>query len=192
MKYDWAKIKHEYITDPDATQRKLVDKYGVSIYALNTRSKKEGWYELRKKHQNEIVMKACTKTLSKQAHALSKEADFLELMKGHVGRLLEDSEQFQRQLVTNPVTGETEERITEKFDARSLKDTMQTIEMIEKMTRSLYNLQKAETIQKQQIDAERLALERERFEFEKQKAEFSRPDTSNTIRIDGMEKEWSE
>jgi hypothetical protein len=69
---------------------------------------------------------------------------------------------------------------------------MQTLKMIEEMTRSLYNVQKAEAIQKAQIDAARLELERERFEFEKQKAEMNRPDSNNSIRIDGLEPGWSE
>ena len=72
-----------------------------------------------------------------------------------------------------------------------MKDAMQTLDLIEKMTRSLYNLQKAEAIQKSQLDAERLALEREKFEWEKQKAEMFKPTEGNAIRIEGFDKEWA-
>jgi hypothetical protein len=64
--------------------------------------------------------------------------------------------------------------------------------MLESMTRSLYNIQKAEQIQKHNLDADRLQLERERFEFEKEKANFYKPDTSNAIRIEGFEEGWAE
>lgn len=192
IRHDWATIEHEYLTDPDATLRKLADKYGVSRNAIYKKSKAEGWFATRKKTQAKAVAKAVAKSTNKLAAELSDEADFLQLMKGHMSRMLNDSEQFQRHLVTNIVTGETEEKICGKTDSRAMKDAMQTLELIEKMTRSLYNLQKAETIQKHQLDAERLQLDRERFEFEKEKANFYKPDTSNAIRIEGFEEGWAE
>ena len=174
------------------TLRKVADKYGVRHHTIYTKSKAEGWFATRKEHQKKVTDKAIAKTANIQAKELSDEANFLVLMKGHMNRMLSDHDQFQRQLVTNIVTGETEERVTEKFDSKAMKDSMQTLKMIEEMTRSLYNIQKAEAIQKRQIEAERLALEREKFEWEKQKAEFSKPDSSNSIRIEGFEKGWSD
>lgn len=192
IRHDWATIEHEYLTNPDATLRKLAEKYGVSKNAIYKKSKAEGWFATRKKTQAKAVAKAVAKTTNRMATELSLEADFLALMEGHVGRMLKDEKQYQRQLVTNPVTGETEERLTEKFDSRSMKDSMQILQMMEAMTRSIYNLQKAETIQKHQLEAERLQLEREKFEWEKQKSEYARPDNSNSIRIEGFEKDWAE
>jgi len=191
IRHDWAAIKHYYVTDPDATLRKAAKKYGVSNDSIFKKSKAEGWFATRKKHQEKVIAKGIAKTGELQAKELSQTSDFLALMSGHMSRMLSDSQQFQRQLIMNPMTGNTEERVTEKFDARALKDSMQALEMIEKMTRSLYNLQKAETIQKHQLDAERLQLERERFEFEKQKAEMFKPTDGNAIRIEGFEEEWS-
>ena len=192
IRHDWATIEHEYLTDPDATLRKLAEKYGVSKNAIYKKSKAEGWFATRKKTQAKAVAKAVAKTTNRMATELSLEADFLALMEGHVGRMLKDEKQYQRQLVTNPVTGETEERLTEKFDSRSMKDSMQILQMMEAMTRSIYNLQKAETIQKHQLEAERLQLEREKFEWEKQKSEYAKPDSSNSIRIEGFEEGWAE
>lgn len=192
IRHDWATIEHEYLTDPDATLRKLAEKYGVSKNAIYKKSKAEGWFATRKKTQAKAVAKAVAKTTNRMATELSLEADFLALMEGHVGRMLKDEKQYQRQLVTNPVTGETEERLTEKFDSRSMKDSMQILQMMEAMTRSIYNLQKAETIQKHQLEAERLQLEREKFEWEKQKSEYARPDSGNSIRIEGFEEGWAE
>jgi len=192
IRHDWVKIKHEYVTDPQSSLRKLAKKYGVSYGTIANKSKAEGWFATRKNSISKIVSMSISKTERKLAAELSQEADYLALMKGHVGRMLRDEQQFNRHLTTNLMTGETKEVIYEKTDAKSLKDAMQVLKMIEDMTRSLYNLQKAEVLQKQQIEAARLELEREKFEFEKQKAEFTKPDTNNVIKIDGIEKGWAE
>ena len=172
IRHDWATIEHEYLTDPDATLRKLADKYGVSRNAIYKKSKAEGWFATRKKTQAKAVAKAVAKTTNKMAAELSDEADFLQLMKGHVSKMLKDGQQFNRHLTVNINTGETTEEIYDKADTKSMKEAMQIVQMLESMTRSLYNIQKAEQIQKHNLDADRLQLERERFEFEKEKQAF--------------------
>lgn len=167
--YDWAKIQHEYVTDPQMTLRKIVDKYGINYKTVAKKSKAEGWFATRKKCQSKVVSKGISKTTNKMAAELSDEADFLQLMKGHMSRMLNDDLQFQRQLIMNPVTGETEEKVTEKFDSRAAKDSMQILQMMESMTRSLYNIQKAEAIQRHQIELERLELEKERLALERER-----------------------
>lgn len=189
--YDWAAIMIEYVTDPKASLRGISKKYNIPYDTVAKKSKADSWFATRKKHQSRVISKAISKAADKQANELAKEMDFLTLMKGHMDRMLSDEEQFQRQLITNPLTGDTEERVTAKFDSRALKDSMQTLKMIEEMSRSLYNIQKAEAIQRRQLEADRLQLEREKFEFEKQKAEFTKPDSTNVIRIEGFEEGWS-
>ena len=110
------------------------------------------------------------------AAELSKESDFLQLMKGHMDRMLHDQDQFQRHLVETKVFDEdgnmimtTEERQFDKFDSKAMKDSMQILQMMESMTRSLYNVQKAEAIQRQQIERERLEIEKERLALEKER-----------------------
>lgn len=192
--YDWNKIKHDYVTAPQSSLRKIAEKYGISYTTVAKRSRTDNWFADRQECQSDIATKAISKTTDKLAKELADEADFLQLMKAHVGRLLKDEQQFHRHLVQGGMADdfETKEIITEKADARALKDTMQVLKMIEEMTRSLYNLQKAETLQKHQIDQAKLDLERERFEFEKEKAEMNKPDKSNRILIEGMEKGWAE
>ena len=167
--YDWAKIQHEYVTDPQMSLRRIAEKYGINYKTVAKRSKADNWFATRKKCQSRVVSKAITKTENKMAAELSDEADFLQLMKGHMSRMLNDDLQFQRQLIMNPVTGETEEKVTEKFDSRAAKDSMQILQMMESMTRSLYNIQKAEAIQRHQIELERLELEKERLALERER-----------------------
>lgn len=190
--YDWAKIQHEYVTDPQMTIRKIAAKHGINIQTVAKKSKAEGWFATRKEYQSKVITRAITETGKLQAKELAKEADFLKAMKGHMDRMLSDDMQFQRHIATNIVTGETTEVIYNKTDTKAMKEAMQTLKLIEEMSRSLYNIQKAQDIQKHQIDADRLKLDQEKQEWEKQKADMLKPDASNSIRIEGFEEGWSE
>ena len=192
IRHDWAAIKHEYVTNPEMTLRKVADKYGVRHHTIYEKSKAEGWFATRKEHQKKVTDKAIARTATIQAKELADEADFLQMMKGHMSRMLSDQEQFQRQCYIDPISGELKEKVTDKFDSRAVKDTMQVLKMIEDMSRSLYNIQKATEIQSHQIAADRANLEREKFEFEKQKAEFGKTDNNYAIRIEGFEEGWDE
>lgn len=176
IRHDWAAIKHEYVTDPDASLRKIAKKYGVSLNAIAKKSKAEDWFATRKKTQTRIVTKGITKTVNKMANELSKESAFLDRMKGHMDKMLQDDMQYQRHLVETKTFGEdggmsitTEERLYNKFDSKAMKDSMQILQMMESMTRSLYNIQKAEALERQQIERERLELEKERLALERER-----------------------
>ena len=156
--------------------RKVAKKYGVSETTIYKRSKAEGWFATRKEHQEKVVAKAIAKTEEKQAEDLTKEADFLKKMKGHMERMLQDDKQFQRHLTEAKTFDEdggmnvyTEEKIFQKYDSKAMKDSMQILQMMESMTRSLYNIQKAEAIQRRQIELERLEIEKERLALEKER-----------------------
>lgn len=177
--YDWIAIKHDYVTSPEMTLRKIADKYGISRDCVYKKSKADNWFATRKKHQAEVGARAIAKTATKQANELAKEMELLAKMKDAVTDTLSDPLQFHRHIEVDAVTGDIEDRVLEKVDTRAMKDIMQTLKMIEEMSRSLYNIQKAETIQKHQIDAERMQLEREKFEFEKQKAAYRNGDTED-------------
>lgn len=177
IRHDWKAIKHEYVTNPDTSLRKIAKKYGVSETTIYKRSKAEGWFATRKEHQEKVVAKAIAKTEEEQANELSQEMDFLCRIKGHMDRMLQDEKQFQRHLIETRVIDEDgsmivspEEKIFNKFDSRAMKDSMQILQMMEGMTRSLYNIQKAEAIQRRQIELERLEIEKERLALERERA----------------------
>ena len=185
IRHDWAAIKHEYVTDPDATLRKIADKYGIRRDTVYKKSKAEGWFATRKETQAKVGAKAIAKTTNKMATELSQESDFLNKMKGHFDRMISDSQQYQRHLVETKVIDDegsmiitTEERQFDKFDSKAMKDSMQILQMMESMTRSLYNIEKAERIQKQQLDRERFEfdkeMQRERLELEKERIALER------------------
>lgn len=185
IRHDWAAIKHEYVCNPDTSLRKVAAKYGVSLNTIAQKSKAEGWFATRKEHQTKVVTKGITKTENKQAAELSQECDFLGKMKGHFDRMISDTQQYQRHLVETKVIDDdgsmiisTEEKHFDKFDSKAMKDSMQILQMMESMTRSLYNIEKAERIQKQQLDRERFEfdkeMQRERLELEKERIALER------------------
>ena len=192
--YDWNPVKHDYITDPSMSLRKVAKKYDISLDAVAHKSKAEGWFAARKEHQNKIVTKAITETEDIRARAIALESDYLRMLTEHLGEILADKEQFHRHLVTSTQGMEvtTSEEIFGKADTRAMKDSFQMVKMMDDLHLAINGLERIENIRKHEIDAERLALEREKFEWEKQKAEMFKPDKSAVIRIEGFEKEWAE
>lgn len=183
--YDWAKIQHEYVTDPQMSLRRIAEKYGISYMTVAKKSKADNWFATRKKHQSNVISKAISKTENKMAAELSQEVDFLDKMKGHFDRMISDTQQYQRHLVETKVIDDegsmivtAEEKHFDKFDTKAMKDSMQILQMMESMTRSLYNIEKAERIQKQQLDRERFEfdkeIQRERLEIEKERIALER------------------
>ena len=59
------------------------------------------------------------------------------------------------------------EKQFDKIDNRALKDTIQSLKMLEDIQRSLKNLQSAERLNRERREDERLQIEKERWEAEK-------------------------
>lgn len=72
MAVDWAKIKTEYVTDPNATYRELSQKYGVHYTNIAKKAKKEDWQQLRQQHANAVQTKAQTAVERKQVRRASR------------------------------------------------------------------------------------------------------------------------
>lgn len=178
IRHDWKAIKHEYVTNPEMSLRKIAKKYGVSENSIYKKSKAEGWFATRKKHQARVVAKGIAKTEEKQADELAEEIDYLMLMKDHVGKMLHDGKQFNRHTYIDLLDGTLKEKVCKKVDTRAMKDSMQILQMLESMTRSLHNIEKAERLQKQQLDRERFEfdkeIQRERLAIEKERIALER------------------
>ena len=178
IRHKYDKIKYDYITDSSMSIEKLSKKYGVSYSTLADRSRKEGWYKDKKKHQKRVVEKAVAKAGTLQARELADELEYLNLMKGHMKKLLKDQLQFNRHLVPETVSGDdgmsittTVEKTYEKMDSRAMREAMQTITMIESLDRSLLGILRTENLLKHQQEEMKLKMERERLELEKEKAQ---------------------
>lgn len=69
---DWEAIRVQYITDPEASYRKLAEKNGVSYQAICHRSKVEGWIARREQHLNETTSKTLDKISQQKANRAAK------------------------------------------------------------------------------------------------------------------------
>lgn len=198
-RYDWDLIKRDYVTNPKSSLKKIAEKYGIHFTTVNKHSKADNWFATKKEYQKEVQAKVLAKCATKQADELAKELASVDNIADRIQKMLADEDQFNRHIVQEtelsdsgiPMTVTTEKIFT-KTDVRAMKDALQSLKMIEEMKRSMLDLQRAEVLHRAQIEKERLALEREKFEWEKQKAEYARPDTTNSIKIEGLEEGWAE
>jgi len=163
-KIDWEKIKTEYITS-NKSIRALADKYGVNACTIAKHSKSEGWCKSRQQYANKVHTKVIQKTATKQANIMVKELDCLTLLEKHLNTALKDADQFNRFIVNVGLDGafDSEERVFQKVDMRSLKDAAQTLKLLEQMKRSMNGILTPE-------QSEQLALAREKLELDKQRA----------------------
>lgn len=197
--YNWNAIKLDYVTDPNSSIRKISDKYGIRVKTVANRSKADDWVAAKRNYQKKATTKALSKAMTKEADRMARLLDTTDKLTQQIEKALEDPDQLYRQIVQETVSrgGETistcVDKKTEKFDTRAAKDILQSLKIIEELNRSLKNIQKAETLHKQNIENERLKIERERLEFEKSKYNDSQvTDNDINVVIGGYEEGWDE
>lgn len=188
----WEKIKADYVTDPGLSLKKVAEKYGVPLRTVAQHSKAENWFATKQEHQEQYCNELAAKLHQKKADTLEQELMAALNFSDRLLKVLEDDpEQFNRHLIVTTVsdaeglTTTTDEKTFDKLDMRAMKDAVSVLKTIEELKRSILGIQTIENLQKHQ-------LERDRFEFEKQKADFNKPDSNNSIRIEGFEKGWAE
>ena len=185
--YDWEMIKRDYVTDPYSSQQKISEKYGISLVSIRKHSKADDWLATKKKYQRELTEKVIEKVSAKNADKLANAIIAASNIADAILKKSQDPDQFCRYIVQegNAESYGSTEYVFEKMDMRAAKEAISALKGVDDLLRGYYNIQKAEALEKAR-------LEREKFEFEKQKAEILKPDSTNSIRIEGFEKGWSE
>ena len=161
-KIDWDAIKTEYVTT-DISLRGLQTKYKISRGSIDKHSKNDGWVKARKDYKSKAVAKAVSKSCNKRAAELSELFDIALNVKDTLKKASKDPEQFNRYIVqysTGNGEYDTEERIYDKVDMRSVKDLMQSMKVLEDIMRSVGNI-------KTDAEEQRLRIEKEKWEREK-------------------------
>ena len=197
--YDWDAIKLDYISNPKSSQKYISEKYGIRERTVAERCKQDGWVEAKKNHLEKVTEKAAEKATVKQADSLARLANVADKLTSVLERAVADEQQFNRHIIMESASdGATSmstmvEKQFDKIDNRALKDTVQSLKMLEDIQRSLRNIEKAEHMRKEAREDERLRLERERLELEKSKYNDSQT-TDNEVRvvIEGYEPGWDE
>ena len=187
QRYDWEMIKLDYVTDPTSSQQKISEKYGISLVSIRKHSKADDWLATKKKYQRELTEKVIEKVSAKNADKLANAIIAASNIADAILKKSQDPDQFCRYIVQEGSAesyGSTE-YVFEKMDMRAAKEAISALKGVDDLLRGYYNIQKAEALEKAR-------LEREKFEWEKQKAEILKPDSTNSIRIEGFEVGWSE
>lgn len=187
QRYDWETIKIDYVTDPSSSHKKISEKYGVSLVSIQKHSKADDWLATKKKYQRDVTEKVIRKVSAKNADKLANAIIAASNIADAILKKSQDPDQFCRYIVQegNAESYGSSEYVFEKMDMKAAKEAIAALKGVDDLLRGYYNIQKAEAL-------ERARLEREKFEFEKQKSEYAKPDSSNSIRIEGFEEGWSE
>jgi len=170
-RHDWERIKAEYITDPQASYRKLCTKYDVPFSTLRDRAARENWVAERKKTQNKIVRQAAQKIVSQQAKRIAQELDPALEAAAKINQLvldtLKDEKQFKRHLIQRKEKFDSgterwwvEEQEFDVIDTRRLRDLAQALKISKELMRLLQGLLDPEAEKKLEIERERLELEK--------------------------------
>lgn len=188
---DWEKLKLEYMADPKLSLRKLAVKHGVSFTTVKTKSKADNWFAAKIEHQKNVASLAASKLATIQADNLVTECLVADALAHQIlDAINADPLLFRKHFLTKNL--EEEECVCDQLNTKAMKDAISIAKMAEDMKRTILSIQRIENIQKHEIDSRRVAVEEARLEWEKQKAEYAKPDSSNSIRIEGFEEGWSE
>lgn len=177
-KVDYNKIKIEYITG-NISYKDIAKKYGIAPSTLTKKARREGWYKQKVQHNQSIVTKAVRKAANQQAEIFAKELVTLGKISKVLDKALEDVEQFQRYIVQErekydepvyidgkPVVERqwVEAKTLEKIDTKALKETAETLKLVEQMKRSMEGILSIEQQKSLEMQAERLQLEKRRVD----------------------------
>ena len=183
--YDWNLIMTDYVTNADASLRKISEKYGIRFPTVAEKSKAENWFATKQEYQKKARTKALSKACTKKANELAGLVTASDTIEKAILKALNDPEYFNKHIVSRNLNDE--QATMDILNTKAMRDMMKIIKDVEDVKRSILEIKRDD----QRIAAERLQLEREKFEFEKQKAEFAKPDSTNVIRIEGFEEGWS-
>lgn len=198
QRYDWEAIKIDYVTDPNSSIKKISRKYGIRERTVADKSKADDWFATKKNYLKRVTDKTIEKVTTKQANKLANLVTIADGLEKVLMKAIEDDEQFNRHIVPETIddieNGVRVQTMTEKtmakIDTKALKEAASTLKMIEDMKRSLLNIQKAEQLNRDRREEEKLKIERERFELEKNKVEGAKPDTEVKVVIAGYQEGW--
>ena len=184
--YDWNLIMTDYVTNADSSLRKISEKYGIRFTTVRDKSRADSWFASKQEYQKELRRKVATKVTTKKVNELAGLVMASDTIEKTILKALNDPNYFNKHIVSRNLNDEQAE--LDVLNTKAMRDMMRVIKDVEDVKRSILEIKRTD----QQLAAERLQLEKERFEFEKQKAEMSKPDSSNSIRIEGFEIGWSE
>lgn len=190
---DWNAIKTQYITG-DIGYRELAVEWSVPFRTLADRAKREKWFAERNSYRDRVTTMTLQKVAARQSSDSATKLLRMQEAADNIGKVIanifDDTEQFQRHIVTVGVGGgetKVEERKYDKVDTKAIKDLTSAMKDLTYVLRNVYDIPTAQEKSSMDIAAERLRMDKAKAEAEKPdeggvKVEFVSPE----------EKGWAE
>ena len=61
QRYDWEKIKLDYVTTPGSSLKKIAEKYGIRFATVADKSSADSWFATKREYQQEVSRQALKK-----------------------------------------------------------------------------------------------------------------------------------
>lgn len=162
MQHDWDKIRAEYVAGKE-TYEQLAARYGMYKSQLGRRAKAEDWPAQRAAYRKSVADTTIRKKRYKDSEHLVGLMDAAEKLVGHVQRLMDDEDQFRRQvdsgfvkITDGVVEHRKQEFLTKKVDTKALVNAARALNEATRAVRDLYNIPT-------QAEKDRKALEEKRL-----------------------------
>jgi len=168
-------IRIEYVSGA-APLRELAKKYGVPYNTIAQRSAKDGWAAERRKHRESIRTEVLKRAQSEAVSAMVQAMQGAHLAMGYVIQSVQDDPSMFRRYVSMrteksgfDATTEMVEDIFGRVDMGQFNSMMDGLKKGMEIFRLVGRVSTAAEEASQQIQKERLQLERDKFEADKEK-----------------------
>lgn len=164
MQRDWDKIRAEYVAGRESYEE-LAARHGMHKSQLGKKAKEEGWPAQRAAYRKSVADATVRKKRYKDSEHLVGLMDAAEKLVGHVQRLMDDEDQFRRQVdsgwvkVTDGVVEHRkQEFLTKKVDTKALVNAARALNEATRAVRDLYNLPTQAEKDRKAMEEKRLRL----------------------------------
>lgn len=141
-KYDWDKIRDEYVSG-NITLDALSEKYKIPRATIGNRSSRENWMTLRRERKK-------TGAIFNEGGSdkLEKLREISEVLTKKISDAVSDERQFNRYLISEKASDEngkpitvTSERCFDKLDIKALKEMTSTLKVLSECVKELYDIE---------------------------------------------------
>lgn len=157
-KYDWNALKTEFVTG-DISASALAKKHKINPATLYRHYQIERWSEAKREYLGNVMEKCADKAAYIAAVKLAQELDIANKLSGVLDDAVSDKKQFHRYIVTQKVEGggtETEERIFDKVDMKSLNNAIKALRSLEEIKSVMYGIVPPAQERKLRMEEERM------------------------------------
>lgn len=157
---DWTKAEVEFVAG-DLSLKDTAKALGVSYSTLSKVAAEAKWRVKRQEYRKSVANNVLSRARARDEKSLEKLIQGAEKVLGTAITALNDSQQFNRYVITDGMGG-AEEKVFSKVDSKAMKEMTAVIKDLTGLLRDFYDIPTPGQKAAQEIAKERLALERMR------------------------------